>query len=206
MGLATPDAVFFRWWELRAQLEAPPSQIGRWHGGLGIRPSPHCARCGADAVQWREDPLVPLTDLAGLHGSAPGSGATGEDPPAVLRARCLRCLSPWLLELVTFTGGTAAAPWSHRMSELLQLGGVLDQLQTMERRLYLQLYLLERVGDFEAVAGEANRRWPRMHPPVRGTTGPRAREWSRHTVRLVVLEARERVLLAMIDAGLWRFS
>lgn len=211
MPECSPEAVFFRWWELRSLVEAASPQIGRWTGELGIRPSPHCARCGADAVTWRRDPCVPLSSVATDSGSALNGSSGGSAPGAelgghVLRSQCRRCGAPWLLELVPFVGAPAGSAWSERMSELLALGRVLEALEDPHRRLFLQLYLLERVGDYEAVAAEANRRWPLMHPPVRGTTGPRAREWSRHTARLVVLEARERIVHRMNDAGLWRFA
>lgn len=200
--------MFWRWLELRGQLEAPAPQIGSWLGGLGIRPSTHCARCGADAVTWREDPLVPLRDVASAaaNGSFHGSAPEDAEDTRELAARCRRCLSPWLLELVHFMGRPPRAPWSSDVSELVQLGRVLEQLTQEERRLWLQLHLLERVGDFEAVGAEANRRWPHMHPPIRGAAGARAREWSRHTVRLVVLDGRRRVLDGMVAEGLWRFA
>jgi hypothetical protein len=201
----TPDAVFYRWWELRAELEAPPPQIGRWTGSLGIRPSPHCARCGADATTWREDPLGPLVGEEPPNGSSPDPR---EEPIAlpVLRAHCRRCGGVWILELAPVLTPAASAPLTDRISELRTLGTVLELLEERHRRIYLQLYLLEKIGDHETVAETANARWPLMHPPVRGLTGPRAREWSRHTVGLLIREARGRITDAMMDRGLWRFS
>lgn len=205
--MLTPDAVVWRWWELRGRLEAAPPQIGRWRGKLGIRPSPHCARCGADAVTWREDPCVALPSAPGeqLNGSADGSAHGTELDGLVLRSRCRRCHSAWLLELVPFLGGAQGANWTGDLAELLSIDRVLEALSEPQRRIYLQLYVVERWGDYEAVAQEASRRWPLLHPPVRAS-GPRMREWTRHSVRQVVLEGRERIVLGMTDAGLWRVN
>lgn len=149
---------------------------------------------------------MPLREVQAETQAGSATGSAPAEQPTVLKSRCRRCLSPWLLELVTFIGGLAQAPRVAGLSDLVRLGAVLEQLSVPERRVYLQLYLLEQVGEYEAVAKAANSRWPLMHPPVRGLTGPRAREWSEWCVRRVIADARLRITNGMIAAGVWRFG
>lgn len=175
MVIRTPDEVLWRYLELRQKLGAPSARDTVAERGLVF--GEKCPECDAPERLARLEQLNPKT------------GAS--------RWTCSTCNALWPVDVAFLLRNEfQSTPRPDASGDLYALLGtysqILGKLPLREQRCYLLLYLYENVGDYEAVAVEMNRRWPRSRPP-NGAHGPSPRGWTEWAVRRTVTDARKRI-------------
>jgi len=107
---------------------------------------------------------------------------------------CVKCGTPWRVEkgflMKREVSGGKHGSIEDLYSELGTLGKWIDLLGHWDRRIYIQLYLCEQIGDYKDVALTARKRFPRAK-----------RGWTTKRVRNIVQRSREVLSYRILKAN-----
>jgi len=107
---------------------------------------------------------------------------------------CVKCGTPWKVEIGFLmkreVKGGRHCSIEDLYAELGTLGKWIGQLGHWERRIYVQLYLCEQVGDYNDVAKTARNRFPKAK-----------RGWNSRRVRNIIQRSREVLSYRILKAN-----
>ncbi len=173
--LAGPDQVVYRYLELLERLGSARGQNPVAASGYVFR-----HRCQRDGCTSKERVELIQLDKQGK----------------TLRTAwvCTKCGTPWKVEIGFLmkreVKGGRHCSIEDLYSELGTLAKWIDCLGYWDRRIYVQLYLCEQVGDYSDVAMTARKRFPRAK-----------RGWTPKRIRNIVQRSREVLSYRIIKAN-----
>jgi len=174
MRFKGPDQVVYRYLELSKRLGSARGQNPV--AGSGYVFAVKCKRCG---FKNREERIS--RDRQGRTAKAAWI--------------CSHCGDPWNVEIGFLMkheiDGTPKGCIEDLYAELSILSKWISQLGHWERRIYVELYLVDQIGDYRDVALEANKRYPRAK-----------RGWTQDRVRKLVQRGRETLSYRIFKAGM----
>jgi hypothetical protein len=170
--IGSPDAVLWRYLELKEKLGAPAGRNAIAERGLVF--GDRCASCAGTVFHEEHS-----------------------ERTKAIRYVCSGCEASWPVDVAfllrnEFQSSRHGDIGGDLRALMADYGAILSKLQLREKRIYLLLYLYENVGCYESVAKEATKRWPRSIPPW-GGRGPRPGGWTEWGVRRVVTDARRAI-------------
>ncbi len=176
MFFSSPDQVVYRYLELLERLSSASGQNPVASSGYVFK-----ARCSKPGCKNKERIELIQLDKEGR----------------TIRTAwvCVKCGTPWSVEIGFLmkrevTGGRHTSI-EDLYSELGTLSKWIGLLGHWERRIYVQLYLCEQVGDYKDVAVTACKRWPRAK-----------RKWTPKRTRQIIQRSREVLAYRIVVSGM----